>query len=51
MTKVPILSYDRVLRELRRDGWVLYGKKGVISAFKNRLRKKSSNSLFPLIDR
>ena len=28
MTKVPSLSYDRVIRALRRDGWVVAWQRG-----------------------
>ena len=28
MSKVPSLNYDRVLRALRRDGWVIVRQKG-----------------------
>ena len=28
MTKVPSLSYERVIRALRRDGWVVVRQKG-----------------------
>ena len=28
MTKVPSLSYDRVVRALRRDGWVVVRQRG-----------------------
>ena len=28
MTKVPSLSYDRVIRALRRDGWVVVWQRG-----------------------
>jgi len=28
MTKVPSLSYDRVIRALRRDGWVVVRQRG-----------------------
>jgi predicted RNA binding protein YcfA (HicA-like mRNA interferase family) len=28
MTKVPSLNYDRVVRALRRDGWVVVRQRG-----------------------
>lgn len=28
MSKVPSLNYDKVLRALRRDGWVIVRQKG-----------------------
>lgn len=28
MTKVPSLNYDRVVRALRRDGWIVVRQKG-----------------------
>ncbi len=28
MTKVPIVNYDKVIRALRRHGWVLVRQKG-----------------------
>ncbi len=28
MTKVPSLSYDRVIRALQRDGWVVIRQRG-----------------------
>ncbi len=28
MSKVPSLSYDRIIRALQRDGWVLVRQKG-----------------------
>ena len=28
MTKVPSLNYDKVIRALRRDGWVVVRQKG-----------------------
>jgi predicted RNA binding protein YcfA (HicA-like mRNA interferase family) len=28
MTKVPSLSYDQVIRALRRDGWVVVRQRG-----------------------
>ena len=28
MTKVPSLSYDRIIRALQRDGWVVVRQKG-----------------------
>lgn len=28
MSKVPSLSYDRIVRALQRDGWVLVRQKG-----------------------
>lgn len=28
MTKVPELSYDRIIRALQRDGWVVVRQKG-----------------------
>jgi predicted RNA binding protein YcfA (HicA-like mRNA interferase family) len=28
MTKVPLLSYDQVIRALQRDGWVVVRQKG-----------------------
>ncbi|NQT91311.1 MAG: type II toxin-antitoxin system HicA family toxin [Lentisphaerae bacterium] len=28
MTKVPSLSYDRIIRVLQRDGWVVVRQKG-----------------------
>jgi predicted RNA binding protein YcfA (HicA-like mRNA interferase family) len=28
MTKVPSLDYDRVIRALRRDGWVVVRQRG-----------------------
>ena len=28
MTKVPSLHYDRVIRALRRDGWIVVRQKG-----------------------
>jgi len=28
MTKVPILNYERVIRALRRDGWVVVRQRG-----------------------
>jgi predicted RNA binding protein YcfA (HicA-like mRNA interferase family) len=28
MTKVPSLNYDRVIRALKRDGWVVVRQKG-----------------------
>ena len=28
MTKVPVVHYDRVIRALRRDGWVVVRQRG-----------------------
>lgn len=28
MTKVPVLSYEKVVNALRRDGWVIVRRKG-----------------------
>lgn len=28
MTKVPSLNYDRIVRALRRDGWIVVRQKG-----------------------
>lgn len=28
MTKVPVLSYDEVIRALRRDGWIVVRQAG-----------------------
>lgn len=37
MTKVPSLNYDKVIRALKRDGWIVVRqKKGVISGCKKR---------------
>lgn len=35
MTKVPQLPYDKVIKTLRRAGWVVVGKRAVIFACKN----------------
>ena len=28
MTKVPVVHYDRIIRALRRDGWVVVRQRG-----------------------
>jgi len=30
MSKVPSLNYDKVIKALKRDGWVVVRQKGVI---------------------
>jgi predicted RNA binding protein YcfA (HicA-like mRNA interferase family) len=45
MTKVPSLSYDRVIRALRRDGWVIVRQKGSHI----RLQKHTSTDTLKLI--
>lgn len=32
MNKVPSLPYDRIIRALQRDGWVVVRQKAAISA-------------------
>ena len=45
MTKVPSLNYDRVVRALRRDGWVVVRQRGSHI----RLQKRVPDETFKLI--
>ncbi len=44
MSKVPNLSYDRIVRALQRDGWALVRQKGSHL----RLQKRLANELLKL---
>ncbi len=41
MSKVPSLNYDKVIKALQRDGWVVEGKKEVILNFINTQKIKN----------
>jgi predicted RNA binding protein YcfA (HicA-like mRNA interferase family) len=45
MTKVPSLGYERVIKALRRDGWVVIRQKGSHI----RLHKQTSTEILKLI--
>ncbi len=45
MTKVPSLGYDRVVRALGRDGWVVVRQRGSHV----RLQKETANEMLKLI--
>lgn len=44
MTKIPSLTYDKVIRALQRDGWVVVRQKGSHI----RLQKRTHNEVFKL---
>ena len=45
MTKVPVLNYDKVIRALQRDGWVVVRQKGSHI----RLQKRCGNEILKII--
>ena len=45
MTKVPSLSYDKVIRALQRDGWVVVRQRGSHI----RLHKRTATETFKII--
>jgi len=45
MSKVPSLSFDRVIRALRRDGWVVVRQRGSHI----RLQKRTPNETLKLV--
>jgi len=45
MTKVPSLNYDKVIRALQRDGWVIVRQRGSHI----RLQKHSEDELLKII--
>jgi hypothetical protein len=42
MTKVPSLDYEKLIKALQRDGWVVIGKEVATSACINALPPKCS---------
>ena len=47
MTKVPSLSYDRVIRALRRDGWVVVRQKGSHIRLQKQTQKETLKLVIP----
>ena len=45
MTKVPVLNYDKVIRALQREGWVVVRQKGSHI----RLQKRFGNEILKII--
>jgi len=47
MTKVPSLSYNQVIRALRRDGWVVVRQKGSHIRLQKTLPDKTLKLIIP----
>ena len=47
MTKVPSLSYDRVVRALQRDGWVVVRQRGSHIRMQKRLATETLKLTVP----
>lgn len=47
MTKIPSLGYDKVIRALQRDGWVVVRQKGSHIRLQKRTRDEILKLTFP----
>ena len=47
MSKVPVLSYERVVRVLRRDGWVVVRQRGSHIRLQKRLPTETLKIIVP----
>lgn len=47
MSKVPTLSYDRVINALRRDGWVVVRQRGSHIRLQKRTQEKTLKLIVP----
>jgi predicted RNA binding protein YcfA (HicA-like mRNA interferase family) len=47
MTKIPSLNYERVIRALRRDGWIVVRQKGSHIRLQKSLRDETLKIIVP----
>ena len=47
MTKVPVLNYEKVVRALQRDGWVVVRKRGSHIRLQKRTREETLRIIVP----
>ena len=47
MTKVPSLGYDRVIRALQRDGWIVVRQRGSHIRMQKRVRDETLKLIVP----
>ena len=47
MTKVPVLNYEKVVRALQRDGWVVVRQRGSHIRLQKRTREETLKIIVP----